>query len=75
MCLAVPAKIMSIEKGIARVDISGNAVDADISLITDAAVGDYVIVHSGMAIEKYEPEEALRTLALFREMAESGVLQ
>jgi hydrogenase expression/formation protein HypC len=31
-------------------------------------VGDYVIVHVGYALNKLDPEEAERTLALFAEL-------
>ena len=74
MCLAVPAKVISIEGQLAKVDISGNVLEADVSILESVAPGDYVIVHAGMAIEKYEHEEALRTLDLFRELAQrSGI--
>jgi hydrogenase expression/formation protein HypC len=36
--------------------------------VPEAAVGDYVIVHAGYAISHLDPDEALRTLALFAEM-------
>ncbi len=69
MCLAVPARIVSIEGTGATVDMDGNTVRADISLIPEAGVGDYVIIHAGLAIEKYDEEEARETLRLFHEMA------
>ena len=56
MCLAIPGKIKKIKsKEIAEVDFDGLFKDVNISLV-DAKVGDYVIVHSGFAIEKMEKD-------------------
>jgi len=68
MCLAVPAKIVSIEGNVATVDIMGNASKADLSLLENVVIGDYVLVHVGFAIQKYDEEEAKATLTLIREM-------
>ena len=68
MCLAIPAKILEISGFRARVDMGGNVRDADISLVEDARVGDYVMVHAGFAISKYDPDEARRTLELLGEV-------
>ena len=67
MCLAVPAKILEINELVARVDVGGNVREASIALLEDVSVGDYVLLHAGFAIGKYEEEEAKRTLALLRE--------
>jgi hydrogenase expression/formation protein HypC len=69
MCLAIPAKIVSISGTIAELDVEGNRTSADITMVPDAVVGDYVIVHAGLAIERYDEAEALRTLELLRELA------
>ena len=69
MCLAVPAKVLEIKGATARVEIGGNVREADLSLVEDAKVGDYIMLHAGFAIAKYEPEEALRTLELLKELA------
>ncbi|MBD3321244.1 MAG: HypC/HybG/HupF family hydrogenase formation chaperone [Chitinivibrionales bacterium] len=70
MCLAVPAKIISIEGTTAKCDMSGNTTVADISMVPDAEIGDYVIIHAGLALQKYDEQEALETLALFKELAD-----
>ena len=70
MCLAVPAKILSIEGTAATVDMDGNTTRADISMVPGAAVGDYVIIHAGLAIQVYGEREAQETLAALRELAE-----
>ena len=72
MCLSVPAKIVSIKDRLAVVDVAGNTREADVSLIENAAVGDYVLLHAGFAIGRYDEEDALKTLALWRELAGAG---
>ena len=69
MCLAVPAKVIEVSGSTARVEIGGNIREANLSLVEDAKVGDYIMLHAGFAIAKYEPEEALRTLELLKELA------
>ena len=57
----------------AVVDLSGVRKDVSMDLVSDAQLGDYVIIHVGYAIGKIDPEEAERTLALFAELsAEQG---
>jgi hydrogenase expression/formation protein HypC len=68
MCLAIPAKVTAIRDTIADVEIEGTTTTADISVLADVKVGDYVMVHAGLAIQKYEEEEALADLALLREL-------
>lgn len=70
MCLSIPAKILEINDDKAVVSIGGTNVNADLSLIEDVSVGDYVLVHTGFALQKIDEEEALSTLDLFREYAE-----
>ena len=77
MCLAVPMKVMEIEGPMAQVEESGVRRSARVDLVEGIKVGDYVIVHAGIAIERLEPEEAAETLKLFAELfpAEMGVVE
>ena len=68
MCLAVPMKVVEIDGPVARVEEGGVRREARVDLIDGLKVGDYVIVHAGVAIDRLEPEEALETLKLFEEM-------
>ena len=69
MCLAIPALVLRlIEAEDAIIDAGGVAKRVSLALVPEAAVGDYVVVHAGYAISRLDPEEALRTLALFAEM-------
>jgi hydrogenase expression/formation protein HypC len=60
-------EIRDAETGVA--DLEGNRQDVNLSIITDACVGDYVIVHAGFAIEKLDREEADARIRLFEELA------
>ncbi|NQU07341.1 MAG: HypC/HybG/HupF family hydrogenase formation chaperone [Candidatus Abyssubacteria bacterium] len=67
MCLAIPAKVIEIDGEFAAVDIGGLKRRACISLLDEIAVGDFVIVHAGFAINKLDLDEAEETLKLFRQ--------
>ena len=72
MCLAVPARIISLDAstGMAVVNLSGIHKEVSTVLIDDAAIGDYVLIHVGYALHKLSEEEAYRTLAMFDELAQ-----
>ena len=70
MCLAIPGKIVKIEKNKDHGIIDygdGTKRKANITLV-DAKIGDYVLVHAGFAIEVLNEQDAKQTLDLFREM-------
>ena len=71
MCLAIPALVKSIEGSEAEVEIGGVSLRVSIMLTPEAKVGDYVLLHTGYAINVIDEEEAQKTLELFREIAES----
>ena len=68
MCLSIPAKIEEINGDKARVSMSGNEYQADISLLDEVGQGDYVLLHAGFAIQKISEEHARETLKLIEEM-------
>lgn len=71
MCLAIPAKVVQVGDGdMAVVDLGGVKKEISLALVDDVAEGDYVIVHVGYALNKLDPEEAEKTLALFAEMGD-----
>ncbi|MBN2416454.1 HypC/HybG/HupF family hydrogenase formation chaperone [bacterium] len=72
MCLAVPMQILSIDGETGVVEISGVKRNVGLQMIKDPRPGDYIIVHAGFAIQKLDEEEALETIALFREMEGLG---
>jgi hydrogenase expression/formation protein HypC len=68
MCLAVPAEVLEIEGSEAVLDYGGVQRRANISLLEDVRVGDYVIVHVGFAIQKLNREEAMESLKLWEQL-------
>ena len=73
MCLAIPAQVVELrENDNALVDLAGVRKEISLALVEGVCVGDYVIVHVGYALNKLDPEEAARTLALFAEMDEQA---
>ena len=71
MCLAVPAKIKSIDKKEAFVDFGGVKKRISLGILSSVKIGDYVLVHAGFAIGKVEPQEAEDTLKLLNELKEA----
>jgi hydrogenase expression/formation protein HypC len=68
MCLAVPGKIEGITenyKGAIRVgklSFGGISKNINLELVPEAKVGDYVLVHAGVAMTVIDEEEAKRNL-------------
>lgn len=54
MCLAVPAKIISLEGNDAKVDIMGIESNVNIQLIEEPKAGEYVLIHAGCAIQRID---------------------
>ena len=71
MCLAVPALVVSVEDRKVTVDVMGNTRSADISLLEDVSVGDYLLIHAGFAIQKMQRQEAEETLQIFKDLEET----
>jgi hydrogenase expression/formation protein HypC len=68
MCLAIPAKVVSLDGAEqATVSLGGVRRAVNLTFVEGVAVGDYVIVHTGFAISRLDAAEAERTLALLRE--------
>lgn len=75
MCLAIPGRVLTVnEDDTALVDFSGARKEISLALVDGVAPDDYVLVHVGFALQRIDPDEAERTLALFAEMQgeESG---
>ena len=67
MCLSVPAKLIEVNGARGVADADGNRITVSLELVDGASVGDYVLVHTGYAIQLYDREEAEATIALLRE--------
>ena len=70
MCLGIPGRVIEIEKNVAKVDVGGLIRDISIELCPEVSVGEYVLIHTGFAIQKVDEKEAEETLELLKEMAE-----
>ncbi|MBK6936496.1 MAG: HypC/HybG/HupF family hydrogenase formation chaperone [Chitinophagaceae bacterium] len=76
MCLAIPGKLISItgqldetfRKG--KVSFGGITKEINLSMVPEAQVGDYVLVHVGVAIGKVDEEEAMKTFEYLKMMGE-----
>ncbi len=69
MCLAIPARVDELTGSDgAIVNLGGMRKEISLALVEDIAVGDYVIVHVGYALQKLDTDEAERTLAEFAEL-------
>ncbi len=70
MCLAVPARILSINGYEANVEFGGVHRAISIQLTPAVQVGQYVLVHTGFAISVVDEHEALETLKLLKQMGD-----
>ncbi len=68
MCLAIPAKVISVEGFSALVSIEEVEYTASLLLLPDVEAGDYIMLHAGFAIEKVDPEYAAETMQLLVDM-------
>ena len=70
MCLAIPTQIIKLlDKQMALTSLSGVEKEISLALLAEpVAVGDYVIVHVGYALNKLDENDAKKTLAYFAEM-------
>lgn len=80
MCLAIPMKVISVQgdpddftsNQIATVDTDGISKEVRLDIVDHwPSIGDYVIIHAGFAIHSLVEEEALKNIALLRELAEN----
>ena len=69
MCLAIPAKVISVDGASARVSIEDVEYTASLLLLDNVKPGDFIMLHAGFAIEKLDPDEAAETLRLLNEIA------
>ena len=67
ICLAVPGKVIEINGDSGVIDYDGVRIEARLDLV-DVSVGDYVIVHTGFAIEVLTTEDAEESIRLWKEI-------
>lgn len=64
MCLAVPCEVVEVTGTKAVVSVDGARRDVDLSLVEGVAVGDYLLVHAGFAIERWTERDVLEWRAM-----------
>jgi hydrogenase expression/formation protein HypC len=69
MCIAIPARIVSIEGQEGDVEMAGVRRRISLMLTPDARAGDYVLIHTGYAINVIDEQAAEETLKLLEEMS------
>jgi hydrogenase expression/formation protein HypC len=70
MCLSVPARIVQIENNRAKAEVGGLLREISIDLCPEVAVGEYVLIHAGFAIQRLDEKEAKETLDLLAQLVE-----
>lgn len=81
MCLAIPGKIIEITAQLdetfrtGKVSFSGINKEVNLCMVPDAVVGDYVLVHVGVAIGKVDEEEAKKVFSYLKDMGEVEELE
>jgi hydrogenase expression/formation protein HypC len=80
MCLAIPGKLTSITSQLdetfrfGKVSFGGIMKEVNLSMVPEAQVGDYVLVHVGVAISVVDEEEALKTFEYIKQIGELNEL-
>jgi hydrogenase expression/formation protein HypC len=74
MCLAIPGRIIEVigEEDLlyrGRVDFAGVVREVSLAAVPEAVVGDYVIVHAGVALSVLDEAEARAVLETLAELA------
>ena len=77
MCLSIPSKVIAIDKdNVATVETLGVSRRVSLDLIAEpVAVGEYVLIHVGYAMEKIDTKVALESIEIYRQITkdmESG---
>ena len=76
MCLGVPGKVETIENNdlgvsMGTVDFGGTRIEVCLAYVPEVAVGDYVVVHAGFALNRIDEQEAREVFELLRQMGET----
>ncbi|MBI5205892.1 MAG: HypC/HybG/HupF family hydrogenase formation chaperone [Nitrospirae bacterium] len=71
MCLAIPSRVIRIQDMHATVDVYGAQRDISLLLLPEeVALGDFVLVHAGFAIQKVDNETADEALRYIKQIIE-----
>ena len=77
MCLAIPGRVVGLSGSgpelVAVVDFDGTTREVVMSFVPEAQVGDYVIVHAGVALQCLDETAAAETLELFAQIGQAQI--
>jgi hydrogenase expression/formation protein HypC len=68
MCLAVPAKLLSVDGVTGIAELGGVKREVGLQFVPEAEPGEYVLLHAGFAIQVVDEEEAKKTMAVLDEL-------
>jgi hydrogenase expression/formation protein HypC len=68
MCLSIPAKVLSVEGNTAKASVGGAIINTSLHLVDDVKPGDYILIHTGFALQKISEEEALETIRIIQDL-------
>ena len=81
MCLSIPGKLIEITSQLdetfilGKVSFDGIIKEVSLTLVPEATIGDYVLVHVGAAISTIDEEEAKKTFELLKQLDELNELE
>ena len=70
MCLAIPMRLIEIDGVSAVAEVDGVTRQVRLDLIPEAVLGDYVLIHAGLAIARVDAEHAAETLSFIRDLVD-----
>lgn len=81
MCLSIPGKLIEVTSQldevfrVGKVSFDGIIKEVSLTLVPEANIGDYVIVHVGAAISVIDEEEAKKTFDILMQLDELHELE
>ena len=76
MCLSIPGKLIEITAQldeifrVGKVSFDGIIKEVSLTMVPEARVGQYVMVHVGAAISMVDEDEAKKTFDLLKQLGE-----
>ena len=70
MCLAIPMRLIEIDGAVGVAEVDGVTRQVRLDLLPEVVLGDYILIHAGLAIARVDPDYALETLDLLRSLAD-----
>ena len=72
MCLAIPARVLSVDGETGTVDLEGTTLQINLAFVEGAAPGQHVLIHAGFALEVLSDEDAAQIEFYRARMRELG---